>query len=219
MPKQDNMVLLQQFSTQPFTVMGPNDIELKSEAFAEPLFPNEVDNFGYIHTAIAGNLLPTELNCNCWTPLDSPVISSSSENGILEIQEYSKEAYEQASGCNRKRSRHSFSEESETNSDGGEDHGASSAEIRRQVHIQSEQKRRAQIKDGFDELKRHIPNCSNKKISKACILNKTVQHLQSMRGTQMALMTQLQLIRSENQKLRRFYQAVQQQQTQDKLFP
>ncbi|ORY03971.1 HLH-domain-containing protein [Basidiobolus meristosporus CBS 931.73] len=219
MSKQDNSVLLQQFSNQPFTVMGPNDIELKSESFAQSLFPNESDLFNYAPTATSGNIYGVDFNCNCWTPLDSPAISSSSDNGLLEIQEYSKEAYEQASGCTRKRSRQSFSEESETYSDGGEEHGVSNAEMKRQVHIQSEQKRRAQIKDGFEELKKHLPNCSNKKISKACILSKTVQHLQSMKGAQLALMTQLQLIRSENAKLRQFYQAVQQRQAQDKLFP
>ncbi|ORY07981.1 helix-loop-helix DNA-binding protein [Basidiobolus meristosporus CBS 931.73] len=202
--------------------MGPNEIELKTESFAEPLFP-AADNFGFPSIPVPSNLVPTtNTNCNCWTPLDSPIISSpSSENGLLEIQEYNKEAYEQASGCSRKRTRQSFSEESETNSDGGEDHSVSNAEMRRQIHIQSEQKRRAQIKDGFEELKKHLPNCSNKKISKACILGKTIQHLESMKETQMALMTQLQMMRAENQKLRQFYQVIQQQQhqPQDKLFP
>lgn len=48
-----------------------------------------------------------------------------------------------------------------------------SAEIRRQIHIQSEQKRRAQIKDGFDELRKHLPGCSNKKMSKAALLTRS----------------------------------------------
>lgn len=49
----------------------------------------------------------------------------------------------------------------------------SSAEIRRQIHIQSEQKRRAQIKDGFDELRKHLPGCNNKKMSKASLLSRS----------------------------------------------
>lgn len=49
----------------------------------------------------------------------------------------------------------------------------SSAEIRRQIHIQSEQKRRAQIKDGFDELRKHLPGCNNKKMSKAALLTRS----------------------------------------------
>lgn len=48
-----------------------------------------------------------------------------------------------------------------------------SAEIRRQIHIQSEQKRRAQIKDGFDELRKHLPGCNNKKMSKAALLTRS----------------------------------------------
>lgn len=49
----------------------------------------------------------------------------------------------------------------------------SDAEIRRQIHIQSEQKRRAQIKDGFDELRKHLPGCNNKKMSKAALLTRS----------------------------------------------
>lgn len=56
----------------------------------------------------------------------------------------------------------------------------SSAEIRRQIHIQSEQKRRAQIKDGFDELRKHLPGCNNKKMSKAALLTRS-KYLTSLR--------------------------------------
>lgn len=49
----------------------------------------------------------------------------------------------------------------------------SNAELRRQIHIQSEQKRRAQIKDGFEELKKHLPGCHNKKMSKAAMLTRS----------------------------------------------
>lgn len=45
--------------------------------------------------------------------------------------------------------------------------------MRRQIHIQSEQKRRAQIKDGFDELRKHLPGCNNKKMSKAALLTRS----------------------------------------------
>lgn len=50
----------------------------------------------------------------------------------------------------------------------------SNAELRRQIHIQSEQKRRAQIKDGFEELKKHLPGCQNKKMSKAAMLTRSM---------------------------------------------
>lgn len=45
--------------------------------------------------------------------------------------------------------------------------------MRRQIHIQSEQKRRAQIRDGFDELRKHLPGCNNKKMSKAALLTRS----------------------------------------------
>ncbi|KXN72946.1 HLH-domain-containing protein, partial [Conidiobolus coronatus NRRL 28638] len=65
-------------------------------------------------------------------------------------------------------------------------------EIRRQIHIQSEQKRRAQIKDGFEELRKQLPNCNNKQISKAAILHKTVAHLHHLKGTQVVLLTEIE---------------------------
>lgn len=49
----------------------------------------------------------------------------------------------------------------------------SSTEIRRQIHIQSEQKRRAQIKDGFEELRNELPTCLNKKMSKVALLHRS----------------------------------------------
>jgi hypothetical protein len=51
--------------------------------------------------------------------------------------------------------------------------GLTSAELRRQIHIQSEQKRRAQIKDGFEELRNELPACLNKKMSKVALLHRS----------------------------------------------
>lgn len=45
--------------------------------------------------------------------------------------------------------------------------------MRRQIHIQSEQKRRAQIKDGFEDLRAELPTCLNKKMSKVTLLHKS----------------------------------------------
>lgn len=78
----------------------------------------------------------------------------------------------------------------------------SSAEMRRQIHIQSEQKRRAQIKDGFEELRKQLPNCSNKQVSKAAILSKTVVHLQHLKSTQHVLVAEIERLRLENDQLR-----------------
>ncbi|KAG0167177.1 hypothetical protein DFQ28_003244 [Apophysomyces sp. BC1034] len=49
----------------------------------------------------------------------------------------------------------------------------SNSELRRQIHIQSEQKRRAQIKDGFEDLRNELPSCLNKKMSKVALLHRT----------------------------------------------
>jgi hypothetical protein len=46
-------------------------------------------------------------------------------------------------------------------------------ELRRQIHIQSEQKRRAQIKDGFEDLRDELPACLNKKMSKVTLLHRS----------------------------------------------
>lgn len=46
-------------------------------------------------------------------------------------------------------------------------------ELRRQIHIQSEQKRRAQIKDGFEDLRTELPACLNKKMSKVTLLHRS----------------------------------------------
>lgn len=47
------------------------------------------------------------------------------------------------------------------------------SELRRQIHIQSEQKRRAQIKDGFEDLRNELPSCLNKKMSKVALLHRS----------------------------------------------
>ena len=43
---------------------------------------------------------------------------------------------------------------------------------RRRIHIESEQKRRALIRDGFEDLKQEVPGCV-KKMSKALVLNES----------------------------------------------
>src|SRR5438067_5922278 len=50
----------------------------------------------------------------------------------------------------------------------------SHAEMRRRMHIQSEQKRRAEIKDGFEDLRRQLPISNHsRKMSKAMLLQKS----------------------------------------------
>ena len=80
----------------------------------------------------------------------------------------------------------------------------SNDEIRRQIHIQSEQKRRAQIKDGFEELKQHLPGCGQKKLSKAALLTRTVQQLEHMKKMQNELLAEVERLVKENSILKKF---------------
>ncbi|CAO3630416.1 unnamed protein product [Mucor hiemalis] len=98
------------------------------------------------------------------------------------------------------------------------DDNVSSAEIRRQIHIQSEQKRRAQIKDGFDELRKHLPGCNNKKMSKAALLTRTVQQLQHLKGMQNELLSEVERLLQENEALKKFQHGVLQRQAMEKMY-
>ncbi|KAI8344853.1 hypothetical protein BC941DRAFT_409815 [Chlamydoabsidia padenii] len=92
------------------------------------------------------------------------------------------------------------------------DNGNSTTEIRRQIHIQSEQKRRAQIKCGFEELRNELPTCLNKKMSKVALLHRTVQHLRHLKSTQISILAELERLVQENDQLKRFQQSVLQNQ-------
>lgn len=76
--------------------------------------------------------------------------------------------------------------------------------MRRQIHIQSEQKRRAQIKDGFEDLRTELPACLNKKMSKVTLLHRTVQHIQHLKSTQMTILAELERLVQENEQLRTY---------------
>jgi len=77
------------------------------------------------------------------------------------------------------------------------------AELRRQIHIQSEQKRRAQIKDGFEDLRKQLPNCVSKKLSKAVILARTTVYLQQLKQHAMSLQNESDRLANENARLKR----------------
>lgn len=91
-------------------------------------------------------------------------------------------------------------------------------ELRRQIHIQSEQKRRAQIKDGFEDLRTELPACLNKKMSKVTLLHRTVQHIQHLKSTQMTILAELERLVQENEQLRSFQQGVLQKQALDNMY-
>ncbi|KAI9318094.1 hypothetical protein BX666DRAFT_1587778 [Dichotomocladium elegans] len=154
---------------------------------------------------------PPLLSCSPTTP--GQVISEKlaqvnklPESFLPEFHQYSKEIYENGSSNSKKRRRpHKEDESNENSSDQENDaDSVSAAEVRRQIHIQSEQKRRAQIKDGFDELRQHLPGCGNKKMSKATLLHRTVQHLQHLKSTQATLLSELERLVNENEQLRKY---------------
>ncbi|KAI7894461.1 uncharacterized protein EV154DRAFT_438359 [Mucor mucedo] len=92
------------------------------------------------------------------------------------------------------------------------------SELRRQIHIQSEQKRRAQIKDGFEDLRNELPSCLNKKMSKVALLHRTVQHIQHLKNTQMTIYAELERLITENEQLRKFQENVVQKQSLEKIY-
>ncbi|KAI8140008.1 hypothetical protein BJV82DRAFT_624764 [Fennellomyces sp. T-0311] len=143
------------------------------------------------------------------------------ESFLPEFHQYSKETYENGASNSKKRRRNHKDDdgENQSNSDQEDDmDSVSAAELRRQIHIQSEQKRRAQIKDGFDELRQHLPGCVNKKMSKAALLHRTVQHLQHLKSTQGALLAELERLVNESEQLRKFQESVLHKQALDRMY-
>ncbi|KAI7858949.1 hypothetical protein BDC45DRAFT_497949 [Circinella umbellata] len=151
------------------------------------------------------------------------------ESFLPEFHQYSKETYENGSSNSKKRRRIHKEDGDNNNNDNNNNSSSSSdqeddmdsvsaAELRRQIHIQSEQKRRAQIKDGFDELRQHLPGCVNKKMSKAALLHRTVQHLQHLKSTQGALLSELERLVNENEQLRKFQESVLHKQALDRMY-
>jgi len=77
------------------------------------------------------------------------------------------------------------------------------SELRRQIHIQSEQRRRAQIKDGFEDLRMLIPQCSgNRKVSKAVILSHAVNYIEQLRNSQETLKQEVQRLQRDNEQIK-----------------
>ncbi|ORZ03247.1 hypothetical protein BCR43DRAFT_482989 [Syncephalastrum racemosum] len=134
--------------------------------------------------------------------------SSLPDSFYPEFLQYSKENFEPQSKKQRK-------EDDEVDEDNMQ---MSTAEMRRQIHIQSEQKRRAQIKDGFEDLRNELPACLNKKMSKVALLHRTVQHIQHLKSTQMTILSELERLVHENEQLRKFQQNVLQKQALENMY-
>ncbi|RIA99512.1 hypothetical protein C1645_730780 [Glomus cerebriforme] len=157
---------------------------------------------------------------------DSP---TADELDVPEFFQYSKEKYESAkSGCKRRR-KSTRDEQCETSSmDGGDDvdDNARQVEFRRQIHIQSEQKRRAEIKDGFEELRRQLPTTyTGRKLSKAVLLQKAVSHMKNMQRKESFLLDEINrltqtcvYLNAELEKEKRMSTLYRQKQTLDKIY-
>lgn len=172
--------------------------------------------------------------------------SSLPESFYPEFLQYSKESYEQSTGGGPSRKkqkryldkdsmavdgkpnfqqqqlqRQQQNENTADESDNDEENNSNnltSTELRRQIHIQSEQKRRAQIKDGFEELRNELPACLNKKMSKVALLHRTVQHIQHLKDTQMSILSELERLVHENEQLRKFQEGVLQKQALENMY-
>lgn len=119
-----------------------------------------------------------------------PTLTQLPDALLPEFHQYSIESYRNNSGSNKKSRSQKHGAELDT------------SEYKRQVHIQSEQKRRAEIKEGFDTLRQHIPGCVNKKLSKATLLKRTVQHLQHLKKNQASILAELKKQVQENEMLK-----------------
>ncbi|CAO3672329.1 hypothetical protein G6F70_005058 [Rhizopus microsporus] len=159
------------------------------------------------------------------------------ESFYPEFLQYSKESFEQqadatnSNSCSRKqgpskkRAREEDNKKEETSDKRSRKQKSDQdstdtnvSELRRQIHIQSEQKRRAQIKDGFEDLRSELPACLNKKMSKVTLLHRTVQHIQHLKSTQMTILAELERLVQENEQLRSFQQSVLQKQALENMY-
>ncbi|EIN14405.1 hypothetical protein PUNSTDRAFT_56599 [Punctularia strigosozonata HHB-11173 SS5] len=79
-------------------------------------------------------------------------------------------------------------------------------EIRRQ-RIESEQRRRDELRDGYRRLKDALP-VSNQKSSKVCLLDRATTHIKYLEMTNQQLQTRVQQAEAEVQRLRQFNEAL-----------
>ncbi|CAO3631914.1 unnamed protein product [Cunninghamella blakesleeana] len=190
------------------------------------------------------NFLPTVFDLPDSPPATTPppLLSSSTsisekiakvntlpESFLPQFHQYSKESYENGRKKKAKRFNHNSHRSSSNNNNNknsdddsssttDEENAAAALELRRQIHIQSEQKRRAQISDGFQELRQHLPGCINKKMSKAALLHRTVQHLQHLKKNQSALLVELERLVNENEHLKKFQDSMLQKQALERMY-
>ncbi|CAG8843735.1 45023_t:CDS:2, partial [Gigaspora margarita] len=72
------------------------------------------------------------------------------------------------------------------------------AKFRRRKNIQSEQKRHAEINNGFEELRRQLPSTyARRKISTAELLQKAVSHLKNQSSKESFLLDEINRLRQD----------------------
>jgi len=77
-------------------------------------------------------------------------------------------------------------------------------EQKRQTHLQSEQRRRAQLRDGFDQLKAELPNgFQNKKMTKAELLTKVTSYVRQLKQRHEIMTTEMVRMREEMVQMKR----------------
>ncbi|KAI8880420.1 HLH-domain-containing protein [Backusella circina FSU 941] len=211
---------------------GDNNTILETQVVMTPLYDvYNNNNHSNNNSNNQGSSSPESMSSRLSPPVTTPPTSLTEkianvnklpESFLPEFHQYSKETYENGS-CQKKRRRNnnnnnnSNNKDEETNNQSDEDE-LDAAEVRRQIHIQSEQKRRAQIKDGFEELRQHLPGCVNKKMSKAALLHRTVQHLQHLKRNQSSILAELERIMNENEQLKKFQESVLQKQALERMY-
>lgn len=76
-------------------------------------------------------------------------------------------------------------------------------ERRREAHTQAEQKRRDAIKKGYEDLQYMVPTCqqqdsiSSYKLSKATILQRSIEYIQTLQSSKMRQENELKTLRKE----------------------
>ncbi|KAI9353950.1 hypothetical protein BD770DRAFT_137536 [Pilaira anomala] len=148
-----------------------------------PIVPSQIDMY-HMPVSPASSCVSTPSSY-----LSNQVNKAETEAFLPEFHQYSKELYENGNLL-KKRRRRRFDESH-----------LPVAEVRRQVHIESEKKRRAQIKQGFDALRQQLPGVS-KKMSKVGLLEYTVQHLKHFKKSQSTILFEIERLVQDNQRMK-----------------
>ncbi|CAG8508797.1 12315_t:CDS:2 [Ambispora gerdemannii] len=215
-------MLHSQFNTAyVFPETSQSAITTSESHFESLLVPVPINALGgdHHHTQLLSPAPSSPMSNNNFELRDSP---TADELDIPEFFQYSKEKYESAKSGSRRR-RKSTRDDCETVSSFDGDEGEDG---NRQVHIQSEQKRRAEIKDGFEELRRQLPvGCNGRKMSKAALLQRTVTHLKNTRNRETFLVDEVTrlhhictYLNAELEKEKKMNAVYRQKETLDKIY-